>query len=173
MADRLSELLRAQHLDPGASRRKPADVLLWWEAPRPKTSPELLWVTQTSYRLDAPGGDPLVFRLEKQQGAKNAFALGVTLGRTPNNDVMVDDVSVSRFHAYFQRDPHSSVWHVVDAESSNGTTCDGVRLQPKRPAPIPDGAELRFGAVKLTFLSAASFEKLLAERASGQRRKSK
>lgn len=166
MGHRLSELIRSHYLDPKAWQ--PVPVLIWHEAPPPREKPELLWVTQGNHRLDAPAADPEIFRLEKSSdGSKdkvNAFALGVTLGRTSNNDVMIDDASVSRFHAYFQQDPQSGVWHVVDAESSNGSYLAGERLAPRRPAPLVDHARLQFGHVKLEYLLPVSFVKLLAEK---------
>lgn len=165
MGHRLSELIRSHYLDPKAW--SPAPVLVWHDAPPPRENPELLWVTQGNHRLDAPpAADPEILRVEKSSEAEkvNAFSLGITLGRTPNNDVMIDDGSVSRFHAYFQQDPQSGVWHVVDAESSNGSYVGGVRLAPRRPAPVVDRAELQFGHVKLQFLSPQSFTRLLEEK---------
>lgn len=172
MGARLSEMVRAHYLDPEALARDPAPVLVWIDAPPPKERPELLWVTQGNHRIGAPGDpappapslDPEILRIEKQKNRSNAFALGITVGRTSNNDVQIDDPSVSRFHAYFQQDPHSGVWHVVDAESSNGTLIAGVRLQPKRPAPLVDRSEIKFGHVNVQFLSAAAFEQLLDEK---------
>src|SRR4051812_21962466 len=51
----------------------------------------------------------------------NAFQRGVTVGRTSNNDVVLDHLSVSRFHAWFQRDEKSGIWSICDAGSKNGT----------------------------------------------------
>lgn len=162
MGARMSQLVRSHYLEP--SEWDPVAVLVWNDAPPPRENPELLWVTQGNLRLDAPASDPEVFRLEKHVGQLNAFALGITLGRTQNNDVMLDHDSVSRFHAYFQQDPHSGVWHVVDAESSNGTFLEGVRLAPKRPAPLVDRARMKFGHVEVQFFSPAAFGQLLDDK---------
>lgn len=164
MGARLSELVRSHYLDPTALGQDPAPVLLWPDAPAPKERPELLWVTQGNHKLGAPSNDPEIFRIQKSAG--RAFALGITVGRTSNNDIQIDDPSVSRFHAYFQQDPHSGIWHVLDAESSNGTFIAGVRLQPKRPAPLADRSELKFGHVVLQFFSAPAFEQFLDEKIS-------
>lgn len=160
MGLRLSELVRAHHLDPGAWER--VAVILWNDAPPPKEKPELLWDTQGNHPLGASGTEPAVFRLEKARA--NAFGMGVTVGRTPNNDIALDDPSVSRFHAYFQQDPHSGVWHVVDVESSNGTCVEGVRLAPKRPAPLIDRCEVKFGHVAVHYFSPQAFVAYLDER---------
>jgi pSer/pThr/pTyr-binding forkhead associated (FHA) protein len=165
VADRLSILRRSFTANPQAFLRvRGSPVLIWAGAPAPKTKAdqELLWVTQGQIKLN-PGNDPLVFALAKQTGKTNAFGLGITLGRTPNNDVELDDPSVSRFHAYFQKDEQSGVWHVVDAESFNGSVCDGERLQPNRPAPVHDGSQLKFGGVEMRFLLAKAFEAMLRE----------
>src|SRR5687768_10390090 len=61
-------------------------------------------------------GDPLVFEIAKGTSKFNAFAMGVTVGRTTGNDIVIPDPSVSRFHAYFQQDPATSGWNLVDAE---------------------------------------------------------
>jgi hypothetical protein len=167
MGARLSELVREHYLDPAAFGRDPSPVLLWLDPPPPKERPDLLWVTQGNHRVDAGSAepaDPEIFRIAKHPTRANAFALGITLGRTSNNDIQLDDPSVSRFHAYFQQDPHSGVWHVVDAESSNGTLIAGVRLQPKRPAPLADRTEIKFGHVNVQFLSVAAFVATLDER---------
>jgi pSer/pThr/pTyr-binding forkhead associated (FHA) protein len=159
MGERLSRLL-----DHAATRaafwNPPAPVLLWEGAPPPRTSPELLWVTNPKIRIDRPGNDPLIYRIEKSQRG-NAFALGITLGRATNNDIVVDDPSVSRFHGYLVRDEHTKVWHMVDAESSAGTFCAGERLAPRRPAPLVDGEVIRVGLVDLTFLSPEALERYL------------
>ncbi len=58
-----------------------------------------------------------MFPLAKKPGA--SFADRITIGRTPNNDVVIDDSSVSRFHAYVRR--AGDAWSVADAGSKNGS----------------------------------------------------
>jgi hypothetical protein len=108
-------------------------------------------------------GEPIVFPVVKNQ--ENAFGRGITVGRTGNNDVVLDDGTVSRFHAWFQREPDGR-YTVTDAGSKNGTFVVGVRLTPRRPSPVVDGARLRFGHVDLTFYLASGFTKVLARRPS-------
>ena len=60
-----------------------------------------------------------------------------------------DDGGVSRRHArLFQQ---GGQWFVEDYQSTNFTHVNNVRVQPGAPAPVPNGAEIRFGRVKLTF----------------------
>lgn len=157
MGERLTRLLD-QPANRATFARSQAPVLVWEAAPRERTSPELLWVTNPRIRIDRPSNDPLVYRVQKSASKSNAFGLGVTLGRAANNDIVVDDPSVSRFHAYLQLDGHSHVWHVVDAESSAGTFVGGSRLPPRRPAPLADGCVFTVGHVHLKFLTPESFE---------------
>jgi FHA domain len=135
-------------------------LLVWVSAPPPvqRLEGDLIWKTDPGRVMRKAGDDPVVFQLKKQPGANNAFALGITVGRTGNNDLEIDDASVSRFHAWFQIDPLSAVWHVCDAESSNGTWCNQQRLSPRRPSPLTDGTLVTIGHVDLTFMTAASFQ---------------
>ncbi|MFN0064156.1 MAG: FHA domain-containing protein [Myxococcaceae bacterium] len=163
MPERLSTLL-SQTASTGAA---PAEwrevaVLLWHDAPETKPR-ELVWSTVPHYKPEPAANDPLVFPITKQVVRPNAFALGVTLGRAQSHDIAVEMPSVSRFHCYFQRDEGSGVWFVVDAESFNGTFCEGVRLSPKRPAPLADRAKLRFGFVEMRFLSSQAFGVMLKQ----------
>ncbi|MBM7115819.1 FHA domain-containing protein [Archangium primigenium] len=106
-------------------------------------------------------GEPLVFPVTKNQ--ENAFGRGITVGRTGNNDVVLDDATVSRFHAWFQREPDGG-YVVTDAGSKNGSFVAGVRLVPRRATALADGTRLRFGQVEVTFYLSSGFTKVLARR---------
>ncbi|ATB34346.1 FHA domain-containing protein [Melittangium boletus] len=106
-------------------------------------------------------GEPVVFPVTKNQ--ENAFGRGITVGRTGNNDVVLDDGTVSRFHAWFQREPDGG-YLLTDAGSKNGSYVAGVRLVPRRATALADGTRLRFGQVELTFYLASGFTKVLARR---------
>lgn len=69
-----------------------------------------------------------------------------TLGRSPENDIFFDDVTVSRKHAEIFRDGNSYL--VKDCGSLNGTYVDGVI---KNDSPLVDGAELHIGKFKMHF----------------------
>ncbi|MFP5333885.1 MAG: FHA domain-containing protein, partial [Actinomycetes bacterium] len=68
------------------------------------------------------------------------------LGRSPDCDVRVDDVDVSRVHAVL--DVATSGVTVTDLGSTNGTTVDGEPV-PTEPRPLPLGAVLRAGSTTL------------------------
>ena len=60
-----------------------------------------------------------------------------------------DEGGVSRRHArLFQQ---GGQWFLEDYQSTNFTHVNNQRVQPGSPVPVPNGAEIRFGRVKLTF----------------------
>jgi hypothetical protein len=68
----------------------------------------------------------------------------VLVGRDPSCDMVIDDKSVSRRHAYFER--RGPGWAVVDQGSANGTFVNGAQVMD---AELQDGQELRLGMVPL------------------------
>lgn len=142
----------------GFANRLGVPVLLWEATGELKASDEQWNQTASGVgpRVMRPRpGEPLVFELRKFAEKKNPFVMGITLGRVENNDVVIDDTSISRFHAWFQQDPKLG-WVVVDAESKNGCVMNGARLEKNKKTPIADGARVRFGDVDLLFLSPAA-----------------
>lgn len=141
--------------------------LLVWEAPGEAPNEKLFMSTAAGAGMVRPHtGEPLVFELKKSL-TPNAFALGVTIGRTENNDLVIYDNSVSRFHAYFQQDPRTHEWKVADAESKNGTWLGTVKLLPKVGYAVPDGAQLRVGDITLVYFTPASFIVYLQKKMAG------
>ncbi len=74
-----------------------------------------------------------------------------SIGRTPENDVVVLHKSLSRAHA--RLDVGGDVVTLTDLESKNGTTVDGHRIQSKT---LGDSHMVRFGDVPATFLRRAA-----------------
>lgn len=101
--------------------------------------------------------EPLVFPVRKAGKAANAFLMGITIGRTQNNDVVVSDDSVSRFHAYFDRDPASDLWRLVDMGSLNGTHVGPLRLTPNQPHVCAARETLLIGKVPMLFFVPETF----------------
>jgi pSer/pThr/pTyr-binding forkhead associated (FHA) protein len=87
-----------------------------------------------------------IYPLAKKPGA--LFRDRITIGRTPNNDVVIGDSSVSRLHAYVRQ---AEGWIVADAGSKNGSWLGDARLEARREIALPPGALLRFGDVQLMF----------------------
>ncbi len=93
------------------------------------------------------GSALLVVRRGPNIGARFLLDADVTtVGRHPEADIFLDDVTVSRRHAEFLR--HGTSFEVKDLGSLNGTYFDGVRIDT---ALLGDGAEVQVGKFRLTF----------------------
>jgi pSer/pThr/pTyr-binding forkhead associated (FHA) protein len=76
-------------------------------------------------------------------------AAETTIGRSPDCDVFLDDVTVSRKHAVVKRTPTGL--EIEDLGSLNGTFVNRKRIESS--ARLTDGDELQIGKYRLTFLS--------------------
>jgi pSer/pThr/pTyr-binding forkhead associated (FHA) protein len=89
----------------------------------------------------------LIVRRGPNVGARFLLDSDVTtVGRHPDADIFLDDVTVSRRHAEFVR--MGTAFQVRDLGSLNGTYFDGVRIES---ALLTDGAEVQVGKFRLTF----------------------
>ena len=142
---------------PGADPTVPGLV---WEAPPTKLTDSGHWeMTDAGQAMMRPRqGEPLIFLVEKGTSTNNPFAMGVTVGRVESNDIVVDDGSVSRFHAWLQKDERTKEWSLTDAESKNGTWIDNVQLAGKQRVVLRDGAKLKFGDVVMEFFLPAALK---------------
>ena len=71
----------------------------------------------------------------------------MTIGRRPESDIFLDDVTVSRDHALLVR--RNGEYYLDDLGSLNGTYVNRRRIESQR---LSDGDELQIGKFKLTFL---------------------
>ena len=93
------------------------------------------------------GSALLVVRRGPNSGARFLLDADVTtVGRHPNADIFLDDVTVSRRHAEFLRSGRT--FQVKDLGSLNGTYFDGERIDQ---AVLTDGSEVQVGKFRLTF----------------------
>ncbi|MGX5695384.1 FHA domain-containing protein [Agromyces soli] len=93
------------------------------------------------------GSALLIVRRGPNTGARFLLDTDLTMvGRHPDADIFLDDVTVSRKHAEFVR--HRTAFEVKDLSSLNGTYYDGVRIET---ALLADGAEVQIGKFRLTF----------------------
>ncbi|MGV8880578.1 MAG: FHA domain-containing protein [Rhodoglobus sp.] len=93
------------------------------------------------------GSALLVVRRGPNAGARFLLDADLTtVGRHPEADIFLDDVTVSRRHVEFLR--HGTAFEVKDLGSLNGTYFDGVRIET---ALLSDGAEVQVGKYRLTF----------------------
>jgi pSer/pThr/pTyr-binding forkhead associated (FHA) protein len=72
-----------------------------------------------------------------------------TVGRSPDCDIFLDDVTVSRRHALVKRTKDQ--FFIEDQGSLNGTFLNRRRIES---GGLEDGDEVQIGKYKLTFLTA-------------------
>jgi pSer/pThr/pTyr-binding forkhead associated (FHA) protein len=70
-----------------------------------------------------------------------------SIGRAPESDVFLDDVTVSREHAVLEQ--RQDGIHIVDQGSLNGTYVNRERVEDAR---LSDGDELQVGKYRLAFI---------------------
>ena len=71
----------------------------------------------------------------------------VRVGRSPESEVFLDDVTVSRRHAEFRRGAEG--WSLRDVGSLNGTYVNRVRVDDQR---LKGGDEVQIGKFRFVFL---------------------
>lgn len=88
----------------------------------------------------------------KKRPDRNAFP-HISVGRTRNNDVVLMDATVSKFHAFFRE---QGACHVLaDGGSRNGTFVDATPVAARGTGPphaLTMRLSLRFGSVTATYL---------------------
>jgi hypothetical protein len=90
----------------------------------------------------------LIVRSGSQAGAAFPLRDRVTrLGRHPDSEISLDDITVSRRHAEIERTGNGYV--VRDAGSLNGTYVNAQRID--REVPLDQGDELQIGKFRLVF----------------------
>ena len=93
------------------------------------------------------GSALLIVRRGPNAGARFLLDSDVTtVGRHPEADIFLDDVTVSRRHAEFRRS--GAVFTVHDLGSLNGSYYDGDQIDT---AELSDGGEVQVGKFKMTF----------------------
>ncbi len=98
---------------------------------------------------DVPG--MFVVRQGPKRGSRiHLDADQITIGRHPESDIFLDDVTVSRHHAEVRR--ITGGFEVADAGSLNGTYVNQSRVDNER---LSDGDELQVGKFKLVYIELA------------------
>ena len=101
---------------------------------------------------DELGPGQALLLVKRGPNAGSTFLLqddAVSAGRSTDSAVFLDDITVSRAHAVFERHPDG--WFVRDVGSLNGTYVNGEQVDRTKLAP---GDEVQIGKFKLTFFAA-------------------
>jgi len=111
--------------------------------------PTLSFTPVVDEEAPASDGSALVIRVGSgRQGERFPLAGDrVSIGRAPQSDVFLDDVTVSREHALLEREPDGMV--ISDQGSLNGTYVNRERIDRTR---LADGDELQIGKYRLTYI---------------------
>lgn len=73
----------------------------------------------------------------------------ITVGRSANSHIVLDDQFASRHHAEIRR--HENAYQVHDLQSKNGVMVDGVRLSSGATVWLQDSSELQFASTRFRF----------------------
>jgi hypothetical protein len=111
--------------------------MMSWDGLRPRVAAAVstLWETVVAAAGRASGPPRLIF----PAGGQTRF----TIGRDPNCDLVIPDISVSRWHAGLARG--AAGWLLSDLGSTNGTRLNGWRVRDA--VPVRCGDRVSFGAV--------------------------
>lgn len=130
-------------------RTLPGPWLVWEAGPWRPTARDRSTQASSGRRARESSGDALALEVAPRPGRGGDD--GVRLGRGPDNDLVVDDGTLSRMHLLLRGG--AGGWTVQDLRSSNGTRVDGVPVDGA-PVPIEPGACIEAGSVRLTFYDA-------------------
>jgi hypothetical protein len=106
-----------------------------------------------------PSADLLVFPI--RHTGRSPYPRIITVGRTKNNDIILADIVVSKFHAFFKEEGGKLV--LQDADSRNGTFVDG-KLVPSskqgKAVEVKPGCKVKFGMIEMWFVNALDLQQL-------------
>jgi len=89
-------------------------------------------------------GKPKVLSVEFAQDKRKG------IGRTKENDIAIDDASVSKIHASLVLNAEGRLV-LADTGSTNGTFINGRRIAYGKAEPLNEGDKVNFGTVEVTF----------------------
>jgi pSer/pThr/pTyr-binding forkhead associated (FHA) protein len=72
-----------------------------------------------------------------------------TIGRDSDNDIVLEEITVSRCHALLLVQPQGVI--LMDLDSTNGTFVNGAPAPPDEQVRLTDGDEIRMGRVVVRY----------------------
>ncbi len=120
-------------------------------SPGPGTASGPMSAVGSGRQFELPSGNALlVVHRGPGEGAEYVLDQGVgvmSVGRAPEADIFLDDVTVSRHHAEFRHG--AGGWSVRDVGSLNGTYVNRVRVEDLQ---LAGGDEVQIGKFRFVFL---------------------
>ncbi len=116
----------------------------------PVIEPEVEEEVEVATSIPAPARGTAILIIKKGPDAGMNFTLEgevTVIGRHPESDIFLDDITVSRRHAEIRREGDDFV--IRDTGSLNGTYLNRERIES---APLRSGDEIQIGKFKLLFL---------------------
>lgn len=102
----------------------------------------------------APTSAPPARLVRPIKKSLTTFPSMISVGRTLNNDIVIEDVRVSKFHALFRiRDQG---FELEDAGSVNGTRLNSEPVHKGSPRVVRSGDRIAFGALELQIFDSAA-----------------
>ena len=143
-------LIQDGAVDPERRAFRPQQTVVF-RAPDPRQS-----------RPDSTAPARLLLVYPVRTTGRSPFPRIITVGRTKNNDIVLADISISKFHAFFKEE--AGQFFLTDGESRNGTFLDGEpapTAKQGKPLAVKLGAKLKFGGLELRFVDAAELRTLV------------
>jgi hypothetical protein len=103
-------------------------------------------VTASAIVADLDHVSYFITPLRKRASEGKPFTERISVGRAPNNDIILRHPSVSKFHAWFECDD-DNVIYLHDAKSTNRTLIAGEIVPEGEARTIVSGVEIMFGEV--------------------------
>jgi hypothetical protein len=156
----------AYRLDANAFKARHGDAFLVRKGPlaasrRPHRPQRTMVIKGVSERDTSPpmgpsaSGELIVVPI--RHTGRSPYPSMITVGRTRNNDVVLPDVVVSKFHAFFKEEDGKLL--LSDADSRNGTRVDDrpvAKQKAGKGTVVGPGMQIRFGLLDFWLLDAAA-----------------
>jgi hypothetical protein len=110
-------------------------------------------IREAARRNDSVQESTATLYVEEGKHAGQSYQLHkkyLTIGRSYDNDICLEDTLVSRHHASITR-REDGTYLLRDEGSANGTNVDGWRLEISRNHVLEDGARIELGRTVLIF----------------------
>jgi pSer/pThr/pTyr-binding forkhead associated (FHA) protein len=114
------------------------------------------------YASSGSGGDHEVTKIGTIipiRSKKSPAWTRLTIGRRPENDVVIDDPAVSEIHSYLKRQEAALI--IGDFDSTNGTRINGAQLVPPTVHELKDEDIITLGQCSFQFFTPLGLHRFL------------